>query len=113
MKQKRLTLNTLINLKNKGRKSKLNKDLKEFIKDKLESKWSPKHIIGRCFYDNISLKKIYNWLYRGLLGLSSQVLRRKGKTLKSKETRDKFNIEKSISKRANIVKKRIEFSHLQ
>lgn len=97
--------------KNKGRKSKLTEDIKEFIKEKLNATWSPEQIVGRCFKGRLSFKTIYNWLYKDLLNISVEVLRRKGKSLKAKETRGKFNIGTSISKRPKIVKKRIEFGH--
>lgn len=85
---KKADLDYSINSKNKGRKSKLAEDLKEFIKEKLKATWSPEQIVGRCFKDELSFKTIYNWLYKGLLDISVKVLRRKGKSLKDRETRD-------------------------
>lgn len=108
---KEANLDYSINSKNKGRRSKLTEDLKEFIKEKLKATWSPEQIVGRCFRGELSFKTIYNWLYKGLLDVSVKVLRRKGKSLKAKETRGKFNIGTSISKRPKVVKKRVEFGH--
>lgn len=99
------------NSKNKGRKSKLTSDIKNYIEDKLESTWSPEQIVGRSFHKKLSFKTIYNWIYNGSLEVSLKVLRRKGKSLKPQEMRGKFNVGTSISKRPNIVKKRIEFGH--
>lgn len=51
----------------------------------------------------ISFSAIYSWLYKGILkDCSVKLLRRKGKSLKPKETRGKFNIGKTISKREVI-----------
>ena len=108
---KKANLDYSINSRNKGRRSKLTEDLKEFIKDKLESTRCLEQIIGRCFQGKLSFKTIYNWLYKGLFDISPQVLRRKGKSLKTQEKRGKFNIGTSISKRPKIVNKRVEFGH--
>ncbi len=97
--------------KNKGRKSKLTQDLKEYLEEKLNDTWSPEQIVGRSLKDKLSFKTIYNWIYKGILNVYLQVLRRKGKTLKCKETRGRFNIGTSISKRPKIVKKRSQFGH--
>ena len=59
----------------------------------------------------LSFKTIYNWLYKGLLNVTLNVLRRKGKKAGTKETRGKFNIGKSINERPEEVKKREVFSH--
>lgn len=40
-----------------------------------------------------------------------KVLKWKGKSLKAKETRGKFNIGTSIYKKPKVVKKRVEFGH--
>lgn len=103
--------NYLEKSKNKGRKSKLTLDLKNYIEEKLIQSWSPEQIVGRSFKKTLSYKTIYNWIYNGFLDVTLQVLRRKGKSLKGQETRGKFNIGTSISKRPKIVKKRSEFGH--
>ena len=100
-----------IKSKAKGRKTKLTGYLKEHIEDKLEETWSPEQIVGRDLKGIISFKTIYNWLYNGLLKTSLDVLRRKGKSRKPKDTRGKFNIGKSISTRPKHIKKRTEFGH--
>jgi IS30 family transposase len=46
-----------------------------------------------------------------LLEVSLKVLRRKGKSRKPKDTRGKFNVGTSISKRPKHVKKRTEFGY--
>ena len=48
----------------------------------------------------IGFKTIYRWIYKNII-IKGDVkkLRRKGKSLKSKETRGKFNIGKSIKNR--------------
>lgn len=103
--------NYITRSKNKGRKIKLSNDLKDYIEDKLNNTWSPEQIVGRSLKGIICTKTIYHWIYKGLLNVSLQTLRRKGKSLKPKETRGKFNIGTSISKRPKEVKKRIEFGH--
>lgn len=85
--------------------------MKEYIETKLQNGWSPEQIIGRSFKNKLSFKTIYNWIYNKSLDVSLDVLRRKGKSLKSKEKRGKFNIGTPISERPKIVKKRIEFGH--
>lgn len=54
---------------------------------------------------------MYNWIYKVLLSVTSQVLREKGKGLKSQETRGEFNIGTSISKRLKEVKKPLKFGY--
>ena len=97
--------------KNKGRKIKLDAKLKQHIEKKLEETWSPEQIVGRDLEGIISFKTIYNWIYRGLLEVSLKVLRRKGRSRKPKDTRGKFNVGTSISKRPKHVRKRTEFGH--
>lgn len=95
--------------KRKGRKTVLNEGLKSYIIEKLEEHWSPEQISGRS--GCVSFKSIYNWIYNGLIKIPLTVLRRKGKSRKPKETRGKFNIGTSISKRPKSVKNREEFGH--
>ena len=71
----------------------------------------PEQIVGRDLKGKLSFKTIYNWLYKDFFDISLDVLRRKGKTAKTKETRGKFNIGKSISKRLEEVKTKEIFRH--
>ena len=54
----------------------------------------------------VSFKTIYNWFYAGRINASLSVLRRKGKSRLPQETREKFIIGTSISKRPKEVKTR-------
>ena len=48
----------------------------------------------------IGFKTIYRWIYKNIIVKGNiNKLRRKGKSLKPKETRGKFNIGKSIKNR--------------
>ena len=58
-----------------------------------------------------SFKTIYRWIYEKYIDVNLKVLRRKGKSRGKKETRGKFNLEKSIRKRDKSVYKRNEFGH--
>ena len=81
------------------------------IESKLCERWSPEQIVGPELKGKLSFKTIYNWLYKNFFDVSLDVLRRKGKTAKTKETRGKFNIGKSISERPEEVKKKEVFEH--
>ena len=59
----------------------------------------------------VSFKTIYNWLYAGRINASLSVLRRKGKSRLPQETRGKFTIDTSISKRPKEVKTRETVGH--
>ena len=96
---------------NCGAKSKLTPENKEKIQEKLNQTWSPEQIVGRLFPGKLSFKTIYRWIYSGLLQVPLSVLRQKGKQQKPKETRGKFNVGTSISKRPKEVKKRMTFGH--
>ena len=96
---------------NKGRNSKITPELKNLIEDRLCKTWSPEQIVGRELKGNLSFKTIYNWLYSNFLDVSLNVLRRKGKKAKTKETRGKFNIGKSIDQRPSEVSTKEEFGH--
>lgn len=88
--------------KQKGRKSSWTPELKQGIKERLQSSWSPEQIYGRYQLENktmVSFKTVYN-CYAGT------VLRRKGKSRSPQETRGKFPIDTSISKRPKEVKTR-------
>lgn len=73
--------------------------------------WSPEQIVGRDYQEKLSFKTIYNWIYEGILNVPLQVLRHKGKGRQPQETRGKFNIGRSISKRPKSVRNRQEFGH--
>ena len=99
---------------NKGNcsaKSKLTPELKEAVQEKLDETWSPEQIIGRLYQGKLSFKRIYRWIYNGLLEVSVTVLRQKGKRQKPHETRCRFNIGTPISKRSKDVRKRETFGH--
>lgn len=93
-----------------------NASLVSYIQEKLNSYWSPEQISGRIRFElneqAISFSTIYSWLYKGVLKhCSVKLLRRKGKSLKPKETRGKFNIGKTINKRPKEVRKRKVIGH--
>ena len=73
--------------------------------------WPPEQIVGRDYQEKLSFKTIYNWIYEGILNVPLQVLRHKGKGRQPQETRGKFNIGRSISKRPKSVRNRQEFGH--
>ena len=110
-------LNNRLNCGSKGKSS--NYKLIEYIEDSLNKTWSPEQIAGRlCLeykYDksmNIGFKTIYRWIYKKIIVKGNvNKLRRKGKSLKPKETRGKFNIGKSIKDRPKEVRKREIIGH--
>ena len=60
----------------------------------------------------IGFKTIYRWMYKNIIVKGDvKKLRRKGKSLKPKETRGKFNIGKSIKNRPKAVRKRVNIGH--
>ena len=73
--------------------------MKNLIESKLGERWSPEQIVGRELKGKLSFKTIYNWLYKDFFDVSLDVLRRKGKTAKTKETRGKFNKKIARSRR--------------
>ena len=108
------------NRKNCGAKGKSsNPTLIKYIEDGLEKTWSPEQIAGRLRLDyqddksmKIGFKTIYRWLYQKNIAKGNvNRLRRKGKSLKPKETRGKFNIGKSIKDRPKEVRKRETIGH--
>ena len=108
------------NRKNCGAKGKSsNPTLIKYIEDGLEKTWSPEQIAGRLRLDyqddksmKIGVKTIYRWLYQKNIAKGNvNRLRRKGKSLNPKETRDKFNIGKSIKDRPKEVRKRETIGH--
>lgn len=96
---------------NCGAPSKLTPAIKETVEEKLKQTWSPEQIIGRLFKGKLSFKTIYRWLYAGMIDLPLTALRQKGKRQKPKETRGRFNVGTSISKRPKEVKNRKSFGH--
>ena len=106
-----------MNCGSKGKSS--NCKLIEYIENGLNKTWSPEQIVGRLRLEykddksmKIGFKTIYRWIYKNII-IKGDVkkLRRKGKSLKSKETRGKFNIGKSIKNRPKDVRKRESFGH--
>lgn len=84
----------------------------EIIEEKLVQTWSPEQIANTVLKGKLSFKTIYRWLYQGILMLTDhRVLRHKGKRQKPRETRGRFNVGTSISKRPQDVKKRESFGH--
>lgn len=84
-----------------------------YIEDKLRATWSPEQIASSpCELKMPSWRTIYRWIYeKYLVNGNTKVLRRKGKTHGSKETRGKYNKGKSIRKRDKSVYKRLEAGH--
>lgn len=66
----------------KGRRSKHTPELIQDIQTKLELTWSPEQIVGRCYQNRLSFKTIYNWIYQGVIKVSLNCLRQKGKRRK-------------------------------
>ena len=108
--------NYLKRRKNSSYCGKYNEFLSNLISEKLNENWSPEQISGRLKLEFnkqiISFSTIYSWLYKGILEhCSVDLLRRKGKSLKPRETRGKFNIGKTISQRPKDVRKRLDIGH--
>ncbi len=95
----------------KGRKAKADNNIIKSISEKLHKKCSPEQIENTICKDVVCFKTIYNWIYSAIIDFDISKLRRKGKSRKVKETRGKFNIGKSINKRAKEVNKRNTFDH--
>lgn len=88
----------------------------DYVQEKLSAHWSPEQISEQMKIDlinkKISFSSIYNWIYKRLLEKCSvELLRRKVKSLKPKETRGKFNTGKTIKERPKEIKKREEIGH--
>lgn len=97
--------------KNSGSKGKATEELKSLIVDKLKATWSPEQIVGRHLSGQISVKTVYLWIYKGILGVDLEVLRHKGKSRKPAENRGKFITGKSIHERSEKINNREEFGH--
>ena len=88
-------------------------ELIAYIEEKLMLTWSPEQIAcSPAPFKMPSWRTIYRWLYdKYLLNGNLKVLRRKGRSHGSKETRGKFNKGKSIRKRDKSVYSRKEAGH--
>lgn len=73
--------------------------------------WYPEQIVGRLFDGEIDFSAIYRWIYVGLVDGPTTVLRQKGKRRKPVETRGRFNVGLSISKRSSEVRGCQTFGH--
>ena len=84
----------------KGKSS--NNNLIEYIEESLNKTWSAEQIARRLYLDykddkymKVGFRTIYRWMYKNTIAKDNvKKLRRKGKSLKPKEIRDKFNIVK-------------------
>lgn len=96
-----------------------NYKLIDYIENKLNKTLSPEQIADRLgleYKDDTSMKigfkTIYRCIYQNIIVKGNvKKLRRKGKSLKQKETRDEFNIGKSIKNRLKDIRKRNSFGH--
>lgn len=91
-----------------------NKEVIDYINEKLQQTWSPEQIANTpC--ENLKLpscKTIYRWIYEKYLVKGNvKVLRRKGKTRKRLGNGGRFTTGKSIRKRDKNVYNRKEFGH--
>ena len=85
----------------------------DYIEEKLKATWLPEQIACTpCELKLPSWRTIYRWIYeKYLLNGNLKVLRRKGKSHRSKETRGKHSKGKSIRKRNKSVYRRKEAGH--
>jgi IS30 family transposase len=98
--------------KNGGCHGKWSSTVAKMVQEKLDLTWSPEQIANRLFKGELSFKTIYRWLYHGrIMNRTAEVLRQKGKRQKPRETRGRFNVGTSISKRPADIKKRQTFGH--
>ena len=90
-----------------------NEEVIAYIDEKLKATWSPEQIsCTPCELEMPSTRTIYRWIYeKYLVHGNLKVLRRKGKTHGTKETRGKYNKGKSIRKRDKSVYRRLEAGH--
>ena len=90
-----------------------NREILDYIEDKLNKTWSPEQIAKTpCEIKMPSFKTIYRWLYQGYLVKGNvKVLRKKEKTRKRLGNGGKFTTGKSIRKRDKSVYKRREVGH--
>jgi len=90
--------------------------LDDFLKEDIEThikelKWSPEQYAGR--YKTVSFKAIYNWIKAGLLNVTMEMLRRKGKASKSEERRGQIKGGKHLSERSKEGDNRSELGHFE
>lgn len=83
----------------------------QLIENRLDLTWSPEQIANRLFQGTLCFKTIYRWLYEGFIRRNLDVLRHKGKRRKPQETRGRFNVGTSITKRPKEIKTRETFGH--
>ena len=85
----------------------------EYINEKLKTTWSPEQFACTpCELKMPSWRTICRWLYeKYLVNENLKVLRRKGKSHGSKETRGKYSKGRSIRKRDKSVYSRKEAGH--
>ena len=90
-----------------------NKEVIAYIEEKLKATWSPEQIACTpCELPMPSCRTIYRWIYdKYLVNGNLKVLRRKGKSHGTKETRGKYAKGKSIRKRDKSVYKRTVAGH--
>ena len=90
-----------------------NQDVIAYIEEKLKATWPPAQIACTpCELRMPSWRTIYRWIYeKYLVNGNLKVLRRKGKTHGSKESRGKYSKGKSIRKRDKSVYSRKEAGH--
>ena len=82
-----------------AKRKSFNYKLIEYIEDGLNKTQSPEQIASRLSLESmkIGFKIIYRCIYKNIIVKGNvNKLRRKEKSLKSKETRGKFNLDKSI-----------------
>lgn len=108
--------------KQAGRKTKLDRGLKQFIEDKiLKEKWSPEEVAGYINKNDIKFKiqpsfqLIYYWIEQGKLNIKAIDLVHKAK-LKKREEKEKVekmpkHEEKSIHNRPKEIDENKEFGH--
>ena len=88
------------------------KEILEYIDEKLALTWSPEQISKTpCDLKLPSFKTIYRWIDERYLRSTLKNLRRKGKTRKRLGNGGRFTTGKSIRKRDKSVYKREEFGH--
>lgn len=93
-----------------GTKSKWTSELAYQIECDLQDSWSPEQVATAR--QTVSFKTIYNWIYNGVLNVSKQCLRHKGRRQeKQEEARGKMIVGHTIDERPASVATREEFGH--
>lgn len=89
---------------------KWSEEIEQHLTSRLTLTWSPEQIAGR--EGLVSFKTIYRWLNTGKLAKGDlTLLRQKGKRQRPQETRGRFTVGTSISKRPKEVKTRKTAGH--